>query len=253
MSSTPSPNSELAQIIKQLPDNTATVESLDVKAGEGFSDKIVDAIEMLEEEDAAALYKGSQPPPREPISAALRFLHCSRTIHQLVTDRNRAVGIFLAVASLLLTACSALMNAAPTGRLLIPLETMQRWCFPLTFGALTVLAVFVALLLVRTRAGLIYESAKMNALLGLPLGRVAHLNPLSIFFLMQTFISLAGGLSTALFVAFLMGSDEAGSPATVVVATIVGIIVAGGLLAMYVFTVKSITSDQRLKQILRAS
>ena len=35
------------------------------------------------------------------ITPGMRYLHSSRTIHQLVTDRNRAVGIYLAVASLL--------------------------------------------------------------------------------------------------------------------------------------------------------
>ena len=45
----------------------------------------------------------------------------------------------------------------------------------------------------------IYEVAKMNALLGLPVGRVQRINPLSIFFIMQAIISVAGGASAALF------------------------------------------------------
>ena len=61
------------------------------------------------------------------------------------------------------------------------------------------LALFIGLLLVRTRVGLIYEVAKMNVLLGLPHGRVQRINVLSIFFLMHLLISTAGGLSAALF------------------------------------------------------
>ena len=55
----------------------------------------------------------------------MRYLHSSRTIHQLVTDRNRAVGIYLAVASLLWTASGAVLNAKPTGRLMVPIESIQ--------------------------------------------------------------------------------------------------------------------------------
>jgi hypothetical protein len=62
-----------------------------------------------------------------------------------------------------------------------------------------VLALFVGLLLIRTRVGLIYEVAKMNALLGLPSGRVQRANPFSIFFLMHLLICVAGGISGALF------------------------------------------------------
>src|SRR5688500_10002699 len=67
-------------------------------------EKRVDAIEMLGEETAAGMATKDLP----EISAGMRYLHCSRTIHQLVTDRNRAVGLYLAVASLLWTASSAL-------------------------------------------------------------------------------------------------------------------------------------------------
>src|SRR5436305_10260532 len=95
------------------------------------------------------------PAPHGLVSAGMRYLHCSRTIHELVTDRNRAVGLFLGVASLLITASSALVNATERGELIIPLVLIQRWCLPITFGVLTVLALFVAFLLIRTRAGLI--------------------------------------------------------------------------------------------------
>src|SRR5262249_35771907 len=153
--------------------------------------KVVDAIEMIGEETAAGM-----PPPAPPgasqgqVTPAMRYLHCSRTIHQLVTDRNRAVGLFLGVASLLITASGVIYNANPQGDLIIPIEKIQRWCFPLAFAALTVLAVLIAFMMIRTRVGLIYEVAKMNALLGLPVGRVQRIAPLSIFFIMQAIISL---------------------------------------------------------------
>src|SRR5215813_10510481 len=91
--------SELADIVRQLPDaHQGTTESFDAKAGEGFSEKLVDAIEMIGEETAAGL---PQPGAPGQVSAGMRYLHSSRTIHELVTDRNRAVGLFLGVASLL--------------------------------------------------------------------------------------------------------------------------------------------------------
>ncbi len=161
--SKPTPQ-ELQALIKDAAKGTA--DSFEVKSGEGYSEKLVDAIEMIGEEQAAGLEQPSQVTP------GMRYLHSSRTIHQLVTDRNRAVGIYLTVASLLVTASSVVMNARPIGDLIVPFAEIQKWCLPLTFGILTVLAVLIAFLLIRTRVGLIYEVAKMNALLGLPLGRV---------------------------------------------------------------------------------
>src|SRR3954451_3108171 len=116
------------------------------------SEARVDEIEMLGEEESAGLKRG-----RSDIDPNVRFLHSSRTIHQLVTDRNRAVGLYLAVASLLWTASAALLNADVAADLIIPLDKVKKWCLPFTFGSMTVLAVFVAMLLVRTRVGLIYE------------------------------------------------------------------------------------------------
>src|SRR5438477_6916624 len=113
------------------------------------TEKRLDAIEMIGEEEAAGFR-----PQHSEISAGMRYLHCSRTIHQLVTDRNRAVGIYLAVASLLLTASSALMNADPRGDTIIPIKSIQRWCLPITFAVLAGLAVLVAFLLIRPRGGL---------------------------------------------------------------------------------------------------
>src|SRR5689334_16442128 len=73
------------------------------------TERRIDEIEMIGEEQAAQL----PPPGHTGVTAGMRYLHCSRTIHQLVTDRNRAVGIYLAVASLLYTASTALLNAKP--------------------------------------------------------------------------------------------------------------------------------------------
>jgi hypothetical protein len=215
---------------------------------ESHSEKLLDAIEMLGEEKAAGL----RPVGHSEVSPGMRYLHCSRTIHQLVTDRNRAVGIFLAVASLLVTASSAILHAKPDGDLIIPLLQIQRWCFPLTFGCLTVLAIFVALLLIRTRVGLIYEVAKMNVLLGLPLGRVSRISPLSIFFLMQVMISMAGGFCAALFSMFMirLADPDAG---VIAAAILIGIVVTGLLLAIYVAAVCYITSDERLAGVDEAA
>src|SRR5262245_5336834 len=68
------------------------------------TEKRLDQIELIGEEEAA----GFHSPPQSEVSAGMRFLHSSRTIHQLVTDRNRAVGLYLAVASLLWTASSGI-------------------------------------------------------------------------------------------------------------------------------------------------
>ena len=51
----------------------------------------------------------------------MRYLHISRTIHQLVTDRNRVVGLYLAVPSLLYTASWAVLNAKPGVQLIVPM------------------------------------------------------------------------------------------------------------------------------------
>jgi hypothetical protein len=241
------PPSDLAAISAQLPDvHKATADSLDVKGSEGHSEKIVDAIEMIGEEAAA----GFLPKPSE-VSAGMRYLHASRTIHQLVTDRNRAVGIFLTVASLLVTASSIVYHANPRGDLIVPLEKIQRWCLPLTFLILTVLAVLIAILLIRTRVGLIYEVAKMNALLGLPIGRVQRNSPLSIFFILQAIVSLGGGVSAALFSVFMLHLADPDLERTLWPALAIGAGVAVALMALYLVTVSAVTSDERLQKITR--
>src|SRR6266481_563643 len=189
---------------KRDPVNLAETAGLtDVAASplDEITEKKLDQIEMIGEEEAAGFR-----PKHSEVSAGMRYLHCSRTIHQLVTDRNRAVGIYLAVASLLWTASSALLNIKPENlsHMIVPIQTIQRWCLPATFGTLTVLALFIGFLLIRTRIGLIYEVAKMNVLLRLPIGRVQRVNPLSVFFVLQAFISLAGGASGTLFLFYIL-------------------------------------------------
>jgi uncharacterized membrane protein YdbT with pleckstrin-like domain len=103
-------------------------------------------------------------------------------------------------------------------------------------------------LLIRTRAGLIYEVAKMNALLGLPVGRVKRLSPLSIFFLMQTMISLLGGACAALFSVFMIRLENPQGNAFWP-ALLIGVLVAALLMTLYIVTVSYITSDHRLAQI----
>ena len=246
MTTQPLPSRDVQEIAAQLPQaHRATTDSFNVREGEGYSEKLVDAIEMIGEEHAAGLGPGG---PAQ-VTAGMRYLHCSRTIHQLVTDRNRAVGIYLAVASLLLTASSALFHANPRGDLIVPLEQIQRWCLPLTFGTLAVLAIFVALLLIRTRVGLIYEVAKMNALLGLPVGRVSRLNVLSVFFIMHAMISLAGGVSGALCGVFLLSLAEPWAAHVAWQAVLIGAAITVGLLLLYVVTVAYTTSDRRLQQL----
>jgi hypothetical protein len=197
----------------------------------------LDRIEMIGEEASLPAHIVSEVP------AGVRYLHSSRTIHELVTDRNRCVGIYLGVASLLVTACAALLNAKPAGELPVPIEVLQYGCLPATFGILTVLALFIGLLLVRTRVGLIYEVAKMNVLLGIPFGRVQRVNPLSLFFLMHLLVSSAGGLSAGLFTWLLMRNGT--------YSTVSGVLVGAGvttlLVFLYVAMVSATTQDEKLQ------
>ncbi|HYV39045.1 MAG TPA: hypothetical protein VE988_25390 [Gemmataceae bacterium] len=237
------PQSPLDDLARQLrPKDISETSGFDAKELLEDTEKKIDQIEMLGEEEAA----GFRPPAVSQISPGMRFLHSSRTIHQLVTDRNRAVGIFLAVAGLLWTASAAAMNAHDDPGYIIPLSTVKRWCMPFTFAVMTVLAVFVAFLLIRTRVGLIYEVAKMNVLLGLPIGRVKRIQPLSIFFIMQAMVSLGGGCSAGLLAAQLLWLNDVGHPA--ILATLIGAAVSIGLMVLYVLTVKHITSDDKLEK-----
>jgi hypothetical protein len=240
----PTTNDAVEVAAKVPPPAGAGLDGFDAGALESTSEKVVDAIEMLGEEKAA----GFRPHGHSEVTPGMRYLHSSRTIHQLVTDRNRAVGIYLAVASLLLTASCALMNANPRGDTIVSIAAIQKWCLPITFAVLAGLAVLIAFLLIRTRVGLIYEVAKMNALLGLPIGRVQRIGVLSIFFILQTIISMAGGCASALLSVFLFHLGDAPSSATWP-AILVGFAVTAFLLALYVLTVLYTTSDTRLQKI----
>jgi hypothetical protein len=246
MSSSPQP-AGASDTAQKLP--PAKESNLGGVLGNALSDeeteRRLDAIEMIGEEEAAGL----PPSGTSGVTPGMRYLHCSRTIAQLITDRNRAVGLYLAVASLLWTASSALLNARPQAVLFVPIETIQRWCLPATFATLTVLAIFVALLLIRTRVGLIYEVAKMNVLLGLPIGRVQRLNPLGIFFIMHVLISVAGGCSAALLAAHLLYRPDHGG--VVVSSVLIGVVVALLLIALYIVMVRHTTADQKLQQGVR--
>jgi len=246
MASSPPQRGSAAQTAAQVPPPSVVhVEGLQAAATlDENTEKKLDEIEMIGEEEAAG-YRG---PGQSAVTPGMRYLHCSRTIHQLVTDRNRAVGLYLAVASLLWTASTALLNARPENlrHLIIPIETLQRWCLPVTFGTMTLLALFVGFLLIRTRIGLIYEAAKMNVLLGLPAGRVRRVNPLSIFFIMHALVSLAGGACATLFALHLF-VDGGLSPRTAMwYALPIGAAVAALLLVVYMATVWYTTSDRRL-------
>jgi hypothetical protein len=232
---------ELRELARQVPPliDTST-DGFSVKEFSEDAERQVDAIEMLGEEKAAGL----EGPAASLISPGMRYLHSSRTIHQLVSDRNRAVGIFLAVAGLLWTASAAVMNAHDNGNYIIPLVTVQRWCMPFTFAVMTILAVLVAFLLVRTRVGLIYEVAKMNVLLGLPIGRVQRIQPLSIFFILQAMVSLGGGCSAALLSAHLFWFEQFSHP--VIWSTLVGSFVTVGLMILYIAAVLHTTTDDKL-------
>ncbi len=246
--STPPASPQVPFPVKDLkPEQTSTAgltDSLDEQI-----EKKVDEIEMLGEEEAAGF---SSPGSGSSVTAGMRYLHCSRTIHQLVTDRNRAVGIYLGVASLLWTASSAMLNIKPENvpTLIVPIGTIHRWCLPATFGILTVLALFVAFLLIRTRIGLIYEVAKMNVLLGLPIGRVQRINPLSVFFILQALISLGGGASaTAFLFLILVAAGQPRSAWTLALSVVAGLVITGLLLGLYVVTVLHTTADKKLQSL----
>jgi hypothetical protein len=175
---------------------------------EGYKDQIVAdeaidrrlaQIEMIGEEAAT----GWRPAPHVTLSPEVRYLHISRTIHQLVTDRNRSVGIFLAVASILVAAATGLLNIKEEVTPIIPLRIIQYWCLPVTFATLAILAIFISVLLIRARIGLIYEVTKMNTLLGLHSKRVERVNPLSIFYLMHLLVVVLGGASAGFFAAMI--------------------------------------------------
>jgi hypothetical protein len=224
------------------------------------TNKRLNEIEMMGEEEALGYRLAG---PQHGITPGMRYLHSSRTINQLVIDRNRSVTIYLAVASLLWTATGAILHAQPKGRLMVPIEEVQLWCIPTTAAVLTALAVIVAFLLVRIRVGLIYEVAKMNVLLGLPIGRVRRLNPLSVFFIMYVMISMAGGAHGSFLSYHLLryafspaAPDTHGDPAALPAAVpaaiapvsiLIGVLITAGLLTLFWAAVHYLTADPVLQ------
>lgn len=199
-------------------------------------------IEMAGEEVVA----GWRPAAHKPLAPEVRFLHSSRTIHQLVTDRNRSVGIFLLVASVLINASAGLLKLdGPTpADGILPMASIRYWCLPVTFGTLAVLGVFTSLLLIRTRIGLIYEVAKMHALLGLPPGRVERVNPLSIFYLMHLMTAVLGGASAG----FTAGMLARPSSAAGAIGLVVAVIYVVGFQAIYYATILRATTETKLEK-----
>jgi hypothetical protein len=200
-------------------------------------------IEMAGEEVVA----GWKPAAHKPLAPEVRFLHSSRTIHQLVTDRNRSVGIFLLVASVLINASAGLLRVeGPTpADGILPMASIRYWCLPVTFGTLAVLGIFTSLLLIRTRIGLIYEVAKMHAMLGLPPGRVERVNPLSIFYLMHLMVAVLGGASAGLTAGMLTRSYS--PTAAVGVGLVVGFLYVFFFQAIYYITILRATTDAKLQ------
>jgi hypothetical protein len=234
-SATPPHGDPFCERVEGLKDDLAGDEAIDRRLAE---------MEMAGEEVAA----GWKPAPHRPLAPEVRYLHVSRTIHQLITDRNRSVGIFLAVASLLCAASSALLNARADVVPIIPLRAIQYWCLPVTFGTLAVIGIFNSLLLIRARIGLIYEASKMNTLLGLPNKRVERVNPLSIFYLMHLLVVLLGGASAGLsagMLGYASGRSRSGALAT---GLAVGLSYLGLLQALYYLTILRATTESKLNQ-----
>jgi hypothetical protein len=220
-------------------------------AGEEQVDEKLATIEMAGEEGAL----GFKPAPHVPISQEVRFLHVSRTIHQLVTDRNRSVGIFLFVGSVLIGASSALLNAHPAADPIVPLAAIQYWCLPATFGTLAVIAVYISLLLIRARIGLIFEVTKLNVLQGLPAERVTKVNPLSVFFLMHSLVTTLGGAAAGFTAAMMTGhflglEAKAYWSASVpfVVGFLVGVLFVLAFQGLYILMVLRATTDLKLQE-----
>jgi hypothetical protein len=239
----------------KAPESPPAAEAAKVRDhAEGFSvdptdedsvDATLAAIEMAGEEVVA----GWKPAAHKPLAPEVRFLHSSRTIHQLVTDRNRSVGIFLLVASVLINASAGLLKVdgpLPTDAI-IPLHAIRYWCLPVTFGTLALLGIFTSLLLIRTRIGLIYEVAKMNVLLGLPSTRVERVNPFSIFYLMHLMVALLGGASAGFTVAMLRRPQEGPTAGAAWTGVAVAVVYLLAFQALYYVTILRATTETKLQ------
>jgi len=229
----------------KIPEHTEGV-SIDV-SGEDEVDRRLAEIEMAGEE--AAIGFDSSAKARPHLAAEVRYLHVSRTIHQLVTDRNRSVGIFLFVASVLFGASTALLNVRADVTPILPLKAIQYWCLPVTFATLAGIGLFVSLILIRSRIGLIYEVAKLNALLGLPTGRVTRVNPLSIFYLMHLLVVLLGGASAGFTAGMLAHGKGWSDEESVAIGLVVALAYIVALEAAYFVTILRATSEARLAEV----
>jgi len=183
-----------------------------------------------------------------PLAPEVRFLHQSRTIHQLITDRNRSVGIFLLVASVLINASAGLLKTELPVDPIVSMQAIRYWCLPVTFGTLAVLGLFTSLLLIRSRIGLIYEVAKMNVLLGLPSRRVERVNPLSIFYLMHLMVAVLGGASAGFTWGMLMLRHTSVTSAAAQ-GVGVGLFYLVGLQALYYITILRSTTELKLESV----
>ena len=208
-------------------------------SGDDDPGKRLAMLELAGEEVAA----GFKPQPVRALSPEVQYLHISRTIHQLVTDRNRAVGTFLFVASLLVGASSAMMNAQPTVDPIVPMSLLVRWSLPVTFASLGIIGVFMCLILIRTREGLIYEVAKMNVILGIPSPRVTRVSPLSIFYLMHLLVALLGGGCAGAAVGLVLVDRGLAGIGSLAVAVVVAMIYTAAFLALYVVRVRAVSLD----------
>ena len=220
--------------------------SIDV-SGEDEVDRRLAEIEMAGEEAAIGLGAGAGSRPH--LAPEVRYLHVSRTIHQLVTDRNRSVGIFLFVASVLFGASTALLNVKADVVPILPLPIIQYWCLPVTFGTLAAIGLFVSLILIRSRIGLIYEVAKMNVLLGLPTVRVDRVNPLSIFYLMNLLVVLLGGASAGFSAGMLAYGRGMAGGGPMALGIGVALAYVTTLQATYYLTILRATSDTKLQGV----
>jgi hypothetical protein len=214
-------------------------------SGEDAVDRRLAEIEMAGEEAALGFAAASHT----VLSPDVRYLHISRTIHQLVTDRNRSVGIFLFVASVLCGASTALLNVHPEVAPIIPLVSIQYWCLPVTFGTLSIIGAFVSMILIRSRVGLIYEVAKMNVLLGLPTVRVARVNPLSIFYLMHLLVGSLGGASAGFAVGMLSYGYRATTGVSITLGLAITLAYVACLEATYYLTIRRATSETKLSGV----
>lgn len=200
------------------------------------------AIEMAGEEAAV----GWKPTGHNALSPEVRYLHVSRTIHQLISDRNRSVGIYLLVASVAINASSGLLRTELPVDPIIPMQSIRYWCMPVTFGVLAVIGLISSLLLIRSRIGLIYEVTKLNVLMGLPSQRVERVNPLSIFYLMNLLVVLLSGASAGFTYGMLMLPVQGSPRAAVIQGVFVAVVYILLLQAMYYITILRATTETKL-------